>query len=83
MKKIKVGDIARIKTEYNDMNEGSNTTTLGIVTTVTRSCDHEYQGIRKLEEHTGHKIDIIKVMTSSGITEWFDDELEIVDLKDS
>ena len=37
MKKIKVGDIVRIKTEYNDMNEGSNTTTLGIDTTVTRS----------------------------------------------
>jgi hypothetical protein len=77
-----VGDIIRIKSEYHDFQIEKNIDTQGIVIEITRSFDHEYEGIRKLEEHTGQKIDIVKVMTSDGnISEWFDDEIDSVILE--
>lgn len=74
-----IGDIVKIKIEYHDLQNDKNIDTLGIVTAITRSCDHEYESIRRLEEHTGKKIDIVKIMTSDGaIAEWFDDEIELM-----
>jgi hypothetical protein len=74
-----VGDIVKIILEYHDFQTEKNIDAQGIVIAITRSCDHEYEGIRKLEEHTGKTIDIIKVMTSDGsVAEWFNDEIELV-----
>lgn len=76
-RKFDVGDIVRIKFEYHDLNNDESVDTVGVVTTVTKSCDHEIEAIRRLEEHTGKELDIITIMTSDGnISEWFDDEVE-------
>jgi hypothetical protein len=77
IRKFNIGDIVRIKFEYHDLNTDKNVDTLGIITDITKSCDHEFEGLRRLEEHTGKTIDIIKIMTSDGnISEWFDDEID-------
>ncbi len=78
IKRLEVGDIVKVKSQYHEMSDGSGNDVVGIVTAVTRSCDHEFESIRRLEEQTGKKIDIISVMVNGSISDWFDDELEIV-----
>jgi hypothetical protein len=78
-KTFNVGEIVKIKREYyGDTGEG-NLELTGVVTEITRSVDHEMDSIRHLEEHTGRKIDILKIMTSNGeVMEWFDDEVTTI-----
>ena len=81
--KFYVGDIVKIKNEYYVTDPIERGEIVGVITEITRSVDHSIESIRKLESHTGHKIDIIRVMTNDGtISEWFDDELEILGEKE-
>ena len=71
-----VGDIVKIKAEYHDALVSKDVDLVGVVTEITRSVDHEIESVRQLEEHTGNRIDILKIMTPDGeVKEWFDDEV--------
>lgn len=75
-KTFNVGEIVKIKREYYDDVGVGSFELIGVVTEITRSIEHEIMSIRQLEEHVGNKIDILKIMTSSGeVAEWFDDEV--------